>query len=211
MLTSHIHPRLGLPKFLSFEPYFKDALLAFDSGNDTLITITGGLSPNTVAARMRDSLSGLRLNGKGPNADRWRSAIDPVVWDLFWRHDGHFVIAGPDSAMQIWFRSKRPKGGHSASAPIHFNEVQGDLSKHLRTKTIINSPSLRPTASADVLRANDCTDSAVRRMVDLRITNIISPAIAFPGQLDPALTADLTTSHDIAFHYDPVRNETILL
>jgi hypothetical protein len=211
MLTSHIHPRLGLPKFLSFEPYFKDALLAFDSGNDTLITITGGLSPNTVAARMRDSLSGLRLNGKGPNADRWRSAIDPVVWDLFWRHDGHFVIAGPDSAMQIWFRSKRPKGGHSASAPIHFNEVQGDLSKHLRTKTIINSDSFRPSASAEVLRANDCTEATIRKMVDLRTTNIISQAIAFPGTLDPGLITELTDSFDIAFHHDVIRNETILL
>ena len=211
MLTSHIHPRLGLPKFLSFEPYFKDALLAFDAGNDTLITITGGLSPNTVAARMRDSLSGLRLNGKGPNADRWRSAIDPIVWDLFWKHDGHFVIAGPDSAMQVWFRTKRPKGGHSASAPIHFNEVQGDLSKHLRTKTIIQSNHTQPSVSAETLRANDCSETAVRRMVQLRNDNIISQAIAFPGQIDAALVAELTDSFDIAFHYDVVRNETILL
>jgi len=211
MLTSHIHPRLGLPKFLSFEPYFKDALLAFDLGNDTLITITGGLSPNTVAARMRDSLSGLRLNGKGPNADRWKSAIDPVVWQLFWKHDGHFVIAGPDSSMQIWFRVRKAKGGLSASAAVHFNEVQGDLAKHVRTKTIIQANSSRPSVSSETLRANDCSESTVRRMLELRIDNIISQAIAFPGPIDTALVAELTGSFDIAFHYDIVRNETILL
>ena len=211
MLTSHIHPRLGLPKFLLFEPYFKDALLAFDAGNDTLITITGGLSPNTVAARMRDSLAGLRLNGKGPNAELWRAKIDPVVWDLFWKHDGQFVIAGPDNNMQVWFRAKRPKGGRSANVPLTFNEVSGDLAKHVRTKTVIQSDVTRPSVSSETLRANDCTESTVRKMVDLRVTNCISQAIAFPGPLDQSLIDTLTSSFDVAFHYDVTRNETILL
>jgi hypothetical protein len=62
MLVNYVHPRLGLPKFLTFEPFFVTALENFDRGEATRFEITGGLSPSTIAARLRDSLHGYRLN-----------------------------------------------------------------------------------------------------------------------------------------------------
>jgi hypothetical protein len=35
--------------------------------------------------------------------------------------------------------------------------------------------------------------------------------VIFPGPLDPNLTSGLMAMHDIAFHYDGQRNETILV
>lgn len=200
MLTQYVHPRLGLPKFRFFEPFFLQALQAFDRGEDTKFTLDGGLSPTTVAARMRDSLQGLRLNNTN-----WESQIDPEVYRLYFKHEGKFVIAGPDSDGNVWMRKRLQTGKKGGT---QFTQVEGELGKHVRVSTV---QQVATHSAPQPIRAGDCAPDTVKQFAHLKAGGHIAAAVIFPGPLDPTDTAGLSHDNDIHFHYDPSRNETILL
>lgn len=203
MLTSYVHPRLGLPKFLTFEPFFVTALRAFDRGEDTRFDITGGLSPSTIAARMRDSIQGYRLNHT-----TWTDRVDPEFITLFTKHDGKFVISGPNEQGEVWFRTKQKQGGHLIRPGTpSFHEVEGQINKYVATKSVISS---RPTTLAP-LRAKDCFPETVAHFAALKANGHLELAVIFPGAIDTDTTAKLLSVFDIAFHFDSQRNETILV
>jgi len=200
MQTQYVHPRLGLPKFLVFEPFIRDAIEAFDRGQDTKITVNGGLSQTTVAARLRDSLLGFRLNHRS-----WQPRVDPVVYDLLLKHDGKFVIAGPDANGEIWFRQRRKTG--NPNIPVQFNEVEGQLDKHMRTSAVAR---VNPPAQT-ALRAKDCNIETIRSFAMLRAAGQLDLPVIFPGPISPDIESEIVASHDVAFHYDQQRNETVLV
>jgi hypothetical protein len=204
MNTHHVHPRLGLPRFLSFEPFFLEALRAFDRGQDTKFTIEGGLSPSTIAARMRDSIQGLRINNDG-----WKDRIDPELWELFHKHDGKFVIAGPDVNNEVWFRAAK-KRGNPNFAGVPFHEAAGELRRYMSTKSIVRQGGASTPAETSI-RATDCSEQIVRSFVTLKALGQLTSPVIFPGPIDGGLIETLTTDADIAFHFDSNRNETILL
>ena len=202
MLTQYVHPRLGLPKFLTFEPYFIAALEAFDKGQDTKFDLSGGLSPSTLAARMRDSLQGYRINKKS-----WGERVDPRFAALYEKHDGQFVIAGPDENNSVWLRARRKRFAYAGTP---FSEVEGNLPRYMSTKTVIRSDPMVPSQPAGII-AKDSTNAVVSAYVALKNLGQLDQPVIFPGPVDPVLVAQLTASSDIAFHYDPNRNETILV
>jgi hypothetical protein len=202
MLTQYVHPRLGLPKFLTFEPYFVAGLEAFDKGQDTKFDLSGGLSPSTLAARMRDSLQGYRLNKKF-----WGDRVSPRFAELYEKHDGQFVIAGPDENNEVWLRARRKRFAYKGTP---FNEVEGNLPKYVSTKTVIRSDPAVPSQPAGII-AKDSSNAVVTAYVTLKNLGQLDQPVIFPGPVDPTLIAELTATSDIAFHYDPNRNETVLV
>ena len=200
MITTYVHPRLGLPKFLTFEPFFLSALEEFDRGQETKFTMMGGLSPSTVAARMRDSLQGYRLNSK-----HWGTSVNPQFVALFAKHDGQFVIAGPDTNGEVWFRCRHKKGGHVGTT---FCEVEGHLDKHIR-RTVSPSPTGVP--AAQVIRARSCDRDVVLSYGHLKGRGELSMPVIFPGPVEPSIVAELINTSDVAFNFDSERNETILM
>ena len=201
MLVNYVHPRLGLPKFHTFEPFFITALENFDRGEATRFEITGGLSPSTIAARLRDSLHGYRLNKLA-----WADRIDPRFAELFAKHDGAFVIAGPDEEGNVWLRQRHLP---QKNRELTFTQVEGQLPKYVSAKSI-PAGQTQPAAPSG-LRAKSCTEAAVRSFVMLKSLGQLDEPVIFPGPLDPNLTSGLMAMHDIAFHYDGQRNETILV
>lgn len=204
MLTKYVHPRLGLPRFITLEPFFVDALEAFDKGNETLLTTTGGLSPSTVAARMRDSLQGYRINKRD-----WAQVVNPRFVELMAKHDGTFVIAGPDPNMQVWFRSRHKR--KNAYAGPTFHEVEGDLPKFLRSKTVL-AQNQGATPNSLAVRASNCLDETVRAYAQLKYAGeFAEQPIVFPGPISAELQANLIGAGDIAFHFDEQRQETVMV
>lgn len=202
MLTQYVHPRLGLPKFLTFEPFFVSALEAYDRGEDTKFQITGGLSPSTIAARMRDSLHGYRINNRA-----WDPKVDPRFVELFNKHDGTFVIAGPDTNGEVWFRRRHKTPLFKGTV---FSEIEGNLPKYMSTKTV-SATSMAQSAAPSAMRAKDCSVDTVKAFVNLKSLGQLDQPVIFPGPIDPGLTDSLSAGVDIAFHFDPQRNETILV
>ena len=203
MLTSYVHPRLGLPKFLTFEPFFVTALRAFDRGEDTRFEITGGLSPSTIAARMRDSIQGYRLN-----ATSWGDRVDPEFVTLFAKHDGKFVISGPNPQGEVWFRTKQKQGGHLVRpGSPSFHEAEGEIGKYLSTKSYVSRGATGPAP----LRAKDCRSETVAQFAALKANGHLELAVIFPGAIDTETTNNLLSMFDVAFHFDSQRNETILV
>jgi len=202
MFTQYVHPRLGLPKFLTFEPFFLAALEAFDKGKATKFELKGGLSPSTIAARMRDSLHGYRLNFTA-----WKDRVDPRFIELHAKHEGKFVISGPNEAGEVWFRERHQRGIFKG---VPFSEIEGNLPKYLGTKSVV-TPSTSPQPADSSIRANSCDENIVRTYVTLKSTGNLSQPVIFPGQVNQPLIDELQSSFDIAFHYDAGRHETILV
>lgn len=204
MLTAHIHPRLGLDKFLKFEPFFLAALEAFDKdGSATVFSVDGGLSPTTIAARMRDSLQGYRLNQVA-----WKDQVNPRFAQLMAKHDGQFVIAGPDTEGRVMLRHRRMPNAVIFNGPT-FHQASGNLPKYIRTTHVKpsdnNSPVLDPT-----IKAPNCDEATVRALVLVKTQGLAAPVI-FPGALTTRLCDELSSVHDVAFHYDAERNETVMM
>lgn len=199
MLTSYVHPRLGQKKFELFQPWFLDALERLDQGQETKFDFKNGLSPSTVAARMRDSLQGYRLN-------KWDCATPRFV-ELFNKHDGKFVVAGPDLENNVYFRFKHARGRQSGDKPYHV--LEGQLPTHMQARaaerTVLN------TAVPQPLRAKSCDTLVVEQYGKLKGIGEIDVAVIFPGPVEPSIIERLTSTFDLAFQFYPERNETIML
>jgi hypothetical protein len=210
MLTSHVHPRLGIPKFTQFHPFFLAALQAFDRGEDTEFKIEGGLSPNTVAARMRDSIMAYRINTRGPMREQWLAAGGEPFNTLFVKHDHKFVIAGPDNEGRVMFRHKKFTG---KDREIRYTQVGGELPKYIRMRSVASPQGAvaQQAPGSDGLRAKDSTDSTVRAFFQLKLIGQLDQPVVFPGPVTAELTTELQSQGDFFFHFDPDRNETVLM
>ena len=194
-ITAHVHPRLGIGPFKKFEPYFIEAMRALPA--TTVITIEGGLSPSTICARMRDSLLGYRLN-------RWPQA-DLEFRSLYEQHQDSMVVR-LDKDMRVLITPRRLPGG-SSMAP--WNEVQGKLARYIKTKVVADH--LRPP-EPEVLRIQGTpTVAQIANLATMKGSGIITTPITFLGDIRSDATRELEVSSDIVFHYDPERNETILM
>jgi hypothetical protein len=202
MITSYIHPRLGLTKFLAFQPFFIAALEEYEKGNDTKFTALGGLSANTVAARMRDSLAGYRINAK-----LWSDRIDPHFIELMNRCDGLFVIAGPDLNGDIWLRARHKTGEHKPGQ-LPFCEVEGTLDKHVR-RTVL--PAVQTPAPAQIIRPLSNDQEVVKLFCALKGRGEIPMPVIFTGPIETSISDEMLRSYDISISYNPERNETIIM
>ena len=194
---AHVHPRLGIGPFKKFEPFFLEALRAFPA--TTEMKIDGGLSPTTIAARMRDSLLGYRLN-------RWPEA-DPEFRTLYEQHEGKFVLRGPDKDMRIYFTERTVPGAHTFKG-TSFHQAEGTLGKYIKTRVIQDK---LPVAAPQVVRVSGTQSmKEIAVLAALRAAGSIDPVV-FVGDIRSDGTRELEASSDVVFHYDESRNETILM
>lgn len=195
--ASSVHPRLGLESFRKFEPYFIEALKAFPE--TTEFKISGGLSPSTICARMRDSLLGYRLN-------QWPDA-SPEFRSLFEQHDGKFVMR-LDPNMRVLFTARRMTG-YAAAGAVPFSEVGGNIGKYIKTQTVIGTAK---ASEPRMMRINGTpTEDQILTLATLKATGQIEDPIVFTGDIRTERLLSLQSSHDIVFHFDETRDETIIM
>lgn len=202
MLTQYVHSRLGLPSFEKFQPYFLAGLRALEAGQECLVSIDGGLSPATVAARMRDSLHGFRIN-----TVEWSKIADPEFVTLFAKWDGLFTISGPDINNEVIIRSKRAVGRRSASGTSLTQVVQGNLDRYVRTSS---RPSSQPTQDDSITAPNSEIDTLMK-YVAMKSSGLLPMAVKFVGLFDQSTLDSIHAAYDVALSYDQQRNITILL
>lgn len=206
MLTAFVHPRLGLPSFERFQPYFIAGLRALEAGNECVVNIDGGLSPATIAARMRDSLHGFRIN-----ASLWSQSVDPEFVSLFTKWDGQFTISGPDLDGLIVIRPKRQVGRKSASGASLSQHDTTSLGKFL--STTVRPPQMSTavqTGLDDSITAPNNERDTVMRYVEMKSAGLLPVAIKFIGKLSIPIVEEII-NYDVALSYDEQRNITILL
>ena len=196
--TAHVHPRLGIGPFKKFEPFFIEALRAFPK--TTEFRIDGGLSPNTIIARMRDSMLGYRLN-------RWTDA-DPEFKTLFDLHDGKWVLRGPDQEMRIWFTERQAPGSKAFQGTL-YSQAAGTLGKYIKTQVVVDKLSTPAPKMVQIYGVQ--TEDQIATLAALKAQGSISDPIVFQGDIRSEHTMKLQSSHDIIFYYDQERNETILM
>lgn len=205
MLTQYVHSRLGWPSFEKFQPYYIEGLKSLEAGAECLVQIDGGLSPATVAARMRDSLHGFRIN-----AAEWSKVADPVFVELFHKWDGLFTISGPNLNGEVTIRPKQARGRKTVGGVQLSQVVQGNIDRYVRTVQ-------RPTRSAaaastdDSITAPNSDEATIREYVRMKGLGLLPMTVKFIGQFPEDLTMSLMSTFDVAISYDQQRNITILL
>lgn len=203
-LTSYIHPRLGLPSFLKFQPYFLEALRAWPK--ETQFNILGGLSPSTITARMRDALQGYRLN-----KDAWRESVNPEFVTLFAQYDGQFMISMAEDAT-VWFRQRHKQGKHIGASTARFHEVEGELDKHIRSKSFVAKATHQGPAGPEHITINPAhlTEQDFNNLMVLLAHEAFDLPLLFSGDLTSKFS-DSFQLHGVTAVYNQQRNETVVI
>jgi len=196
MQATYAHQKLGLAKFKTYEPYLLAAFEDLDKNLESRFVVTG-IAPSTLAARLRDTIAGFRINRSA-----WQDAIEPRFLALFLKYDNQFVIRGPDEQNNVWLAFKRYRPGLT---PPSASEVTGEIRRY---QTIVK-PFIRPSAPTEH-RANSKDNKVIEAFVTLICSGEITNPVIFSGKIDSDYQVSLTNSHDIAFYYDPLRDVTVL-
>lgn len=207
MQTAYVHPRLGLPSFLKFEPFFLEALRQWPK--ETKFNISQTLSPNTIIARMRDSLSGFRLN-----RDRWLPSINPEFVKLFDQYEGQYVFClVPDATddtlpAAVWFKHRRQRGNPNNLNSFH--QVSGELHKHIRSESFVTH-NMKPVEAQGILMNGEALGQEdYNFLAHLVAIHAFQSPLFFQGDVtNNFVEASLTM--DVTAHFNPNRNETIVM
>lgn len=181
-------PQLSEATFRTYEPFIHRAITAWPEETrftrEEMINSSSGrpLSPNTFAARMRDSVTSLRRFG-------WETYIDLAKFASIF---GQFSVAF-DTDGSVWFRNRGRKG-----RPLVF---AGEAAK----------PSTVPEpVEAAHLSWSEWEPDDVRALCRLLHTRKFPGTVILTGALLPNFVTELELAYNVGIFVDTATNRTVI-